>query len=265
MPIFNPILVGKQLPTLTTPGAASDLASGKQLIGQDGEIVTGNVPVVTELSMTGTPSVSGSNLVIGRPSTMRAILPYQVPVKMDAPLTSLGDATAADVVSGKTFTSTAGLKVTGTAQKAPAFVTYTCNPSTVFQTSEPSSWDTLYLRFYVPRSVTNVENRIFKVFIGDIAADSTLSNTWETMTRGNFEEIGKAIQYGEMRNGTAWERSAVAYYRCDDSEPIITNISTSSVYGRNVHEIRVTIQAKFWSTSPNVISGIYVPFRLEVY
>ena len=116
MPIFNPILVGKQLPTLTTPGAASDLASGKQLIGQDGEIVTGNVPVVTELSMTGTPSVSGSNLVIGRPSTMRAILPYQVPVKMDAPLTSLGDAAAADVASGKTFTSTAEVKVTGTAQ-----------------------------------------------------------------------------------------------------------------------------------------------------
>lgn len=116
MPIFNPILVGKQLPTLTTPGAASDLASGKQLIGQDGEIVTGNVPVVTELSMTGTPSVSGSNLVIGRPSTMRAILPYQVPVKMDAPLTSLGDAAAADVASGKTFTSAAGVKVTGTAQ-----------------------------------------------------------------------------------------------------------------------------------------------------
>lgn len=113
--IFNPILVGKQLPTLTTPGAASDLASGKQLIGQDGEIVTGNVPVVTGLSMTGTPSVSGSNLVIGRPSTMRAILPYQVPVKMDAPLSSLGDATAADVARGKTFTSTAGVKVTGTA------------------------------------------------------------------------------------------------------------------------------------------------------
>lgn len=246
MPIFNPILVGKQLPTLTAPGAASDLASGKQLIGQDGEIVTGNVPVVTELSMTGTPSVSGSNLVIGRPSTMRAILPY-------------------DVVSGKTFTSTAGLKVTGTAQKAPAFVTYTCNPSTDFQTSEPSSWDTLNLSFCVPRSVTNVENRTFKVFIGDIAADSTLSNTWETMTRGNFVEIGKTIQYGEMRNRAAWERSVVAYYRCDDSEPIITNISTSSVYGRNVHKIRVTIQAKFWSTSPNVISGIYVPFRLEVY
>ena len=45
MPIFNPILVGKQLPTLTNPGAASDLASGKQLIGQDGEIVTGTADV----------------------------------------------------------------------------------------------------------------------------------------------------------------------------------------------------------------------------
>ena len=45
MPIFNPILVGKKLPTLTTPGAASDLASGKQLIGQDGEIVTGTAQI----------------------------------------------------------------------------------------------------------------------------------------------------------------------------------------------------------------------------
>lgn len=35
---------GMQLPTLTNPGTANDLAQGKQLINADGSIVTGVVP-----------------------------------------------------------------------------------------------------------------------------------------------------------------------------------------------------------------------------
>lgn len=37
----NPSIGGKNLPTLTTPGTAADLANGKQLIGQDGTIING--------------------------------------------------------------------------------------------------------------------------------------------------------------------------------------------------------------------------------
>ena len=39
-------------------------------------------------------------------------------IELAAPATRFGDATAADVAKGKTFTSTAGLKVTGTAEPA---------------------------------------------------------------------------------------------------------------------------------------------------
>ena len=37
----NSLPEGTQLPTLSNPGTASDLASGKQLIGQNGNIITG--------------------------------------------------------------------------------------------------------------------------------------------------------------------------------------------------------------------------------
>ena len=51
------IETGVQLPTLTNPGAAGDLRSGKQLIGQDGSTVNGSLSEVTQA----TPSISVSS------------------------------------------------------------------------------------------------------------------------------------------------------------------------------------------------------------
>lgn len=55
------IETGIQLPTLTNPGAAGDLRSGKQLIGQDGSTINGSLSEVTQA----TPdiSVSSSGLI----------------------------------------------------------------------------------------------------------------------------------------------------------------------------------------------------------
>ena len=55
------IETGIQLPALTNPGAAGDLRSGKQLIGQDGSTVNGSLSEVTQA----TPgiSVSSSGLI----------------------------------------------------------------------------------------------------------------------------------------------------------------------------------------------------------
>lgn len=39
--MVNDLPEGTQLPTLSNPGTAADLASGKQLIGQDGNVITG--------------------------------------------------------------------------------------------------------------------------------------------------------------------------------------------------------------------------------
>ena len=53
---------------------------------------------------------------------------------------SFGNATAADVAEGKTFTSTAGLKVTGTAKaSAPTLQSKTATPSTSQQTITPDN------------------------------------------------------------------------------------------------------------------------------
>lgn len=58
---ISAIETGVQLPTLTNPGAAGDLRSGKQLIGQDGSTVTGSLSEVAQA----TPgiSVSSSGLI----------------------------------------------------------------------------------------------------------------------------------------------------------------------------------------------------------
>ena len=55
-------------------------------------------------------------------------------------LSNLGDASASDVAEGKTFTSSAGLKVTGTAKAStPIFQAKTATPSAAEQTVTPDS------------------------------------------------------------------------------------------------------------------------------
>lgn len=48
--IFNPTGSGKKLPRLNNPGTAADLAKGKELIGADGQIVTGTLETPTAYS-----------------------------------------------------------------------------------------------------------------------------------------------------------------------------------------------------------------------
>ena len=53
----------KKLPTLTNPGIASDLLSGKESIDQDGNIVTGTIP--TKSAATITPGTSDQTVASG--------------------------------------------------------------------------------------------------------------------------------------------------------------------------------------------------------
>ena len=55
--IFNPMAVGRKLPDLSNPGAAADLLQGKQLVDQDGNVLTGTMPSVVQA----TPSISVSS------------------------------------------------------------------------------------------------------------------------------------------------------------------------------------------------------------
>lgn len=51
---------GTELPTLTTPGTANDALSGKQFVGQDGTVVTGNIPTKTASNL----SASGATVTV---------------------------------------------------------------------------------------------------------------------------------------------------------------------------------------------------------
>ena len=110
---------GAVLPTLTTPGTANDLASGKQLIDATGNVVTGNVPVVTMLIATQDDAFVSFNAQDNRISMSdnfgkRQIVEGNASVIVSAPASEFGDASAGDVAKGKTFTSQNGLKVVGT-------------------------------------------------------------------------------------------------------------------------------------------------------
>lgn len=117
------IETGTQLPTLTNPGTAADLANGKQLIDQNGEIVTGLVQTIEQgysSPMGGTSVVfqNGNTISIRGTVTPTYGKLYKNGSGFEANLaaSNFGNATAADVASGKTFTSTAGVAVAGTGQ-----------------------------------------------------------------------------------------------------------------------------------------------------
>lgn len=103
--------------TSDATATASDIAKGKIAYAK-GAKVTGALTEITasnSFTMTdSTPSVNGSNLRLNAQHPSDKIMRANSWQNIDTPLSGLGDATAADVTSGKTFTSVAGVKVTGT-------------------------------------------------------------------------------------------------------------------------------------------------------
>lgn len=111
---------GADLPTLTNPAGAGDIAAGKQAIRQDGGVVTGNVPTPNSVTLEdGTVEVGvsiGGGGVFLATGTMASdnLLRAGKTVQVSMAASEFGNAEAADVAAGKTFTSSAGLAVTGT-------------------------------------------------------------------------------------------------------------------------------------------------------
>lgn len=113
---------GKKLPTLTNPAWPMDVASGKQYINQDGEIETGSLYEIKANSQTSFDSFyydygdnADFNFKTQYPSDHAdMLLRAGANVVASIPKTIFGNATAADVAAGKTFTSAAGVTIQGT-------------------------------------------------------------------------------------------------------------------------------------------------------
>ena len=155
------IETGTQLPTLTNPGTAADMARGKQLIDQNGEIVTGTVNEIFASSnytvMGDTQTLNDNNLRLDYTFGMDIIMRRNSVFSIVRPISNFGNATAADVLFGKTFTSTAGVIVTGTG----AFMTPTLQ--TVVADGTP------YLR--VPYTGSVIPNFVFIYADGIVFTD----------------------------------------------------------------------------------------------
>ena len=117
---------GVTLPTLTDPGAADNLEEGKQLIDADGNVVEGSLAVWDRLNWSSAGvnwNESTSKLYLSASTGEKRIYEKGCYVTMYCAGDSLGDATAADVAAGKTFTSAAGLLVEGTHECAASGIT----------------------------------------------------------------------------------------------------------------------------------------------
>lgn len=110
---------GVTLPELTNPASATDLALDKQLIGPDGNVVTGTLNEIGEGQLLGANQnarliASGTNVYITGETTGEGIIRPGASCRIRVPASEFGDAAVEDVAKGKTFTSAAGLLMEGT-------------------------------------------------------------------------------------------------------------------------------------------------------
>lgn len=119
----NSTITAKDLASQTeATAAATDIARGKTAY-VNGEKVTGDLYEVTSGSSILTDGeinsvVDDSLRIVSNSMASNRIFRTGSKIRIDVPLRNLGDAEASNVQSGKTFTSSAGLKVTGTGEMA---------------------------------------------------------------------------------------------------------------------------------------------------
>lgn len=215
---------GVDLPALTNPAVAEDMASGKQGIGQDGGVVTGTLPSLADTQMELDDVVQeGTDLCLSGASAQDGILRSGDIVTIKKPLAHLGNAAATDVASGKTFTGAAGIAIAGTLPEktadSEAVVLSTESAQIVAKTqislannfiklSSPNRIGDMVLRSGAPVQILALPTAFGDATAADVAAGKTFTSAAGLKAVGTSTavETGDATAAAEdIANGkTAW-------------------------------------------------------------
>ena len=105
------------LDTSDATATSAQLLSGYTAYAK-GQKISGNIQQLSSISGGGTPERSGTNILVSGESVSTGFISGTTPITLTVPGNALGNANTGNVLSGYTFTSASGVKLTGTARHA---------------------------------------------------------------------------------------------------------------------------------------------------
>lgn len=190
--------------TSDATAVASDIANGKTAY-VDGELITGNIPTYSGITMTHNSLTENSDgtVTVKGTRTSKVILTANGYSSTKVPLSEFGTAAASDVASDVTFTSTAGLKVSGTLNEgtvSSSSYTTSCVNGTTIKSGKSYSQPGTYVYYSSPE--TRILYSTATISNGKIVLSNPLNTSGSSGTEQKSNYSTYPYFYGDLGDGS---------------------------------------------------------------